>query len=107
MQQQNTKTMKTAEEAVLAMSDFVNNFGVDEKAFIEKMSYEHRTLQQSFTKLCLKWLEFVASDEYRFDGRNEASHKVAKDLLAGWAGLGVNEDGNRYDTPPSRYLPMI
>lgn len=97
--------MKTAEEAVQAMTEFVNNFGVDEKAFIDNMSYEHRTLQQSFTKLCLKWLEHAASDQYRFDGRNEATHKVAKQLLEAWANRNPNATPDTY--PPSGWLPMI
>lgn len=45
------------------------------------MSTEHRTLQQSFTRLCIEWIKYVASDEYRFDGRNEENHKVCKEIV--------------------------
>lgn len=68
-------------------SDYVNSFNDKSQEFIqviEGMSCEHRTLQQSFTKLCLQWLEHCASAEYRFDGRNEQSHQIAKELLAGF-----------------------
>jgi hypothetical protein len=68
-------------EVVRTMSDFVNSFSVNHHEFCEEMSKEHRTLQQSFTRLCLKWIEHVASEEYRTDGRNEASQKISRELL--------------------------
>lgn len=70
-----------AETAVSTMSDFVNNFNSDHKEFCELMSRDHRTLQQSFTRLCLEWLEHVASDNYSTDLRNESSHTVARDMI--------------------------
>lgn len=42
---------------------------------------EHKTLQQSFTRLCIEWLNTCASDDYVFDGRNEASHTVSKSIM--------------------------
>ena len=44
---------------------------------------EHRTIQQSITRFCIEWLKVCASDDYGYDGRNEASHEVAKELLDG------------------------
>jgi FtsZ-binding cell division protein ZapB len=49
--------------------------------FLEIMSRDHRTIQQAFTRICLQWIELVASDEYRHDLRNEDSHKIAKQLI--------------------------
>jgi hypothetical protein len=49
--------------------------------FLEIMSHDHRTIQQAFTRICLQWIELVASDEYRHDLRNEDSHKIAKQLI--------------------------
>jgi len=46
------------------ITNFVNSYTDDRKQFISMMSNEHRTLQQSFTRLVLEWLELVASDEY-------------------------------------------
>ena len=46
--------------------------------FVKAMSSQHRTFQQDFTRLAVAWLEACASDEYRFDGRNEGSHEVGK-----------------------------
>jgi len=88
------------QKLVEQITDFVNSYSIDSDGFIEAMSREHRTLQQSFTRLVLKWLEYVASDEYRYDGRNKASHEVAKQIILTFTALnnGIN---------PSDYLPFI
>jgi hypothetical protein len=72
---------KSAESAAEFMENFVNNFSCPKREFIKLMSNKHRTLQQSFTKLCLEWIETVASPEYTYDGRNEGSHRICKRLL--------------------------
>ena len=74
------KNAKTQEQ-VRKVSEMLNSFTFDYKGFCEEMTREHRTLQQSFTRLCIQWLCTCASDEYRYDGRNEASHEVAKALI--------------------------
>lgn len=79
--------MTQTKELVQQFTDYVNSFNDKSQEFIqviEAMSHEHRTLQQSFTKLCLKWLEHCASDEYRTDGRNEDSQRIARELLSGF-----------------------
>ena len=43
------------------------------------MSYEHRTLQQQFTKLCIAWLKELAETE-SYDLRNEESIKFAQSI---------------------------
>ena len=65
------------------ISSGVNNFSFDFSKFNQEMVCEHKTLQQTFTKLCLKWILFAASNEYGecIDGRNEASHKSCKILV--------------------------
>jgi hypothetical protein len=93
-------TNKTASEVASVMSDFVNNFGCDKQAFVNEMAKDHRTLQQSFTKLCLKWIEYVGSDEYRFDLRNEDSHTTCKAMISAFKK--ENDNWN-----PSDYLRMI
>ena len=82
------------------ITNFVNSYTVDENQFIAQMSTEHRTLQQSFTRLVLKWLEFCASIDYRYDDRNKATHDTAKKLLEAFHEKtgGIN---------PADYLPMI
>ena len=72
--------MITTKETVTTMTDFVNNFSHDNKEFCELMSREHRYLQEEFTRLCLEWIATCGSDDYRFDGRNEYSHVICKEL---------------------------
>lgn len=86
-------------EMVIELSNFVNSFTRKQPEFNNAMSCEHRTLQQSFTRLCLQWLEHCASDDYRFDGRNEQSHKVAKVLIHNWV--------SKHESNPSIFLPLI
>jgi hypothetical protein len=91
-----------AEKAVRVMSDYVNTFGSRVKEFNFNMANEHRTLQQSFTKLCLAWIEYCASEDYRTDGRNEATKLTAQKLLKGW-----ELQGETHGMPPSNWLPLI
>jgi len=81
------------------ITDYVNVLSRDNNQFNQLMSVEHRTLQQAFTRLCLKWLEHVASDEYKYDLRNEDSKKVATELVEGF----VKEKKFK----PSEYLRTI
>jgi len=90
----------------------VNNMGCPETEFLELMANKHRTLQQSFTKLCLKWVEKVAADNYKFDGRNQKSHQTCKRIMEQWAKH--NETDGEFMTPelmqgnpPSTWLPMV
>lgn len=90
-----------AEQIVDEITNFVNTMSLDPSEFIAAMAKEHRTLQQSFTKLCIQWLEYVASDDYRHDPRNEASHEIAKKMIEGFYKI------NHYRMTPSAHLPMI
>ena len=60
------------------LTNFVNTMSMDQTDFNRYMASQHRTLQQSFTRLCLGWLAHVAKDEYRTDDRNEDSKKTAQ-----------------------------
>jgi hypothetical protein len=85
---------------VSEITDFVNSFSADEKQFIAAMSTEHRTLQQSFTRLVLKWVEHVGGIDYRYDDRNKASHMTCNEILQSWL---LSHENIR----PSNYLPHI
>jgi len=63
------------------ITDYVNTFSRRDE-FNVAMSNQHRTLQQSFTRLCLKWLEHISKDEYRTDLRNQASKEIAQKIIA-------------------------
>jgi succinate dehydrogenase/fumarate reductase-like Fe-S protein len=93
---------KTPKEMAVEMTDFVNTFSNEpRKEFIQAMSNEHRTLQQSFTRLCLEWIEYCASQDYRTDGRNESSHSTCKAIVEAY-----KEKQNTL-SPLSTYLPFI
>jgi predicted sulfurtransferase len=92
MQEQKT------DEIVNQITNYVNTFSRREE-FNEAMSREHRTLQQSFTRLCLKWLEHIAQEGYRTDLRNEASKKIANELVSNF------KEKNGF--APSEFLPFV
>ena len=53
----------------------------DKEKFLKAMTRQHRTHQQSFTRLCVLWLTHVGQDEYLTDGRNENSHQVGNQFV--------------------------
>ena len=63
------------------VSLMLNSMGFNPEEFCKEFTKEHRTIQQNLTRLCIHWLCTCASDDYRFDGRNEASHEIAKALI--------------------------
>jgi len=99
-----SERFKEASELTHKITDYLNNFSYSENAlyFCEAMSREHRTLQQNFMRLIMGYLEYVKSDAYRTDGRNEASKKLATAILDA---LDYNEDYHGFS--PSECLPTI
>ena len=72
--------MKTVDaDIVKEISNYVNSYSADYKEFARLMSYEHRTLQQNFTKLCIAWLKELSETE-NYDLRNEESIKFAQSI---------------------------
>lgn len=63
------------------LGDMLNSFSFHPNGVCECMTREHRTIQQSFTRLCIAWLSTCASEDYQYDERNKASHEVAKALI--------------------------
>lgn len=103
--------MNDSKKLANEITNYLNTFGDKSEAFNEAMSTEHRTLQQNFTRLALAWLEHVASDEYRTDGRNEASKVMCKDLKAGYrmvqAEKGYNEHTLEFMSKLDGHLPSV
>ena len=97
----NTATQTQAKEVVNNVTDYLNSFSNKNKEFIAEMNREHRTLQQGFTKLCIEWLENCASEDYNFDGRNEASHKIANVMVEGF------HDAKATMSKPSEWIPCV
>lgn len=54
---------------------------------------EHRTHQQTITRFCKAWLTLCGSEEYGYDGRNEASAELGKAFVE----AGLDE----------KYLPYV
>lgn len=77
----NVLQARKARELVGKITDYVNGMSQDPRPFLAAMSIEHRTLQQSFTRLCLAWIQHVASEDYKTDPRNEASKRVCVDIV--------------------------
>lgn len=76
---ENPNRKPTEEELAEIFTNAVNSYSFRNKKFTNKMLQQHRTLQQSFTGLCLDWLITLADVE-SYDLRNEASVKVAKKI---------------------------
>lgn len=75
---------QTTKDNVRALGNMLNSFSFSPREVAEYFArVEHRTIQQSLTRFCVEWLRVCASDDYGYDGRNEASHRVAKQLLDG------------------------
>lgn len=102
--------MKDTKEIVSNLTDYVNTFGDVHTEFIKNMETEHRTLQQSFTRLCLKWIEHVGSPEYRTDARNQQSQDTCRlmmDLFRDYQGLTYNGPTLEIMSQPSRLLTSV
>jgi hypothetical protein len=76
------KARQDGEAVAKEVSHMLNGMGgTAQKAFIEYMTHEHRTIQQLFTKQCLTWLRTCGSPEYNYDGRNEASADLGRKIV--------------------------
>lgn len=64
------------------VSAALNSYSFSPEKFCTEFSKEHRTLQQSFTRLCVAWIKTCASPDYKYDDRNEASHELGVKISA-------------------------
>lgn len=58
------------------------NGGGNPEGIAKAMTHEHRTLQQRFMRLCYEYIKLCASEDFLYDGRNEASVKLAKKMVS-------------------------
>lgn len=78
-----SREVTQAQAAQKVMSDYINNMGHKPQEFVDAMARDHRTLQQSFTQICLLWLKHCSElKEGYYDGRNEYSVQISKKLLS-------------------------
>lgn len=98
------------------MSDLMSSSSeAGAQGFIEEMNKDHRSLQQSFTKFCLQWIENVAERKgpQFIDARNKASQEVCETLMEGWKLHVAQKTGkitveyNWSVYKPSKWLPFI
>lgn len=77
--------MKTTEElnkeALDALESAINNCGFNPNEFIKETNTWHRYLQNELVKLARAIIKNAASDDYKFDGRNEWAHVTSKEIL--------------------------
>lgn len=62
------------------ITNHINSNSRDPQGFCDAMSHEHRTLQQSFTRLCIAWLQYVGRDEYLTDARNADTKRLGREI---------------------------
>ena len=75
--------------------DLINNFGFDDKGVANNIIGRHRTLQQSFMRLCLEYIKAQAKVDISWtDARNEATVKLSKRIVEA---IGIED----------MYVPMI
>ena len=73
----------TGEEACKQFMLYLNNYGCDEKGFLEEFARTHRTLQQKTFGLMFKLVKHQA-EQYKqgnFDLRNEQAGKVCARIV--------------------------
>lgn len=66
-------------EKASMITDAVNGSPSSIEGIVDALTFEHKTLQQNFTRLCFAWIERVATDpNYRTDDRNRATQVKCK-----------------------------
>lgn len=67
--------------AINALESAINNCGFNHLEFIKKSNNWHRYLQNELVKLARAIIKNAASDEYKYDGRNEWAHTISKEII--------------------------
>lgn len=67
-------------EQAANISRMINNLGFPYKVVAKELASEHRTLQQSFMRLCVAYIQEMATHE-SYDARNERSVLLAKEIV--------------------------
>ena len=74
---ENSKEFKAAQE----LEDALNNMSWNSEKFAESVVYYHRTLQQKLFGTMVKVIEMTGREDYGYDLRNEASHRIARKIV--------------------------
>lgn len=70
------------ETAICALENALNVCGFNFDCFVKSTTKWHRYIQNEFFKLAAAVIRLYGSDDYKYDGRNEYAHRVAKEILA-------------------------
>lgn len=76
-----TTTEDLNQTAINALESAINNCGFNHLEFIKKSNNWHRYLQNELVKLARAIIQNAASDEYKYDGRNEWAHTISKEII--------------------------
>lgn len=74
---ENSKEFKVAQE----LEDALNNMLWNSEKFAESVAYYHRTLRQKLFSTMVKVIEMMGREDYGYNLRNEASHRIARKIV--------------------------
>ena len=74
---ENSNEFKVAQE----LEDALNNMSWNSEKLAESVVYYHRTLQQKLFDTMVKVIEMIGREDYGYDPRNEASHRIARKIV--------------------------
>lgn len=74
---ENNREFKVAQE----LENALNNILWNNEKFAESVAYYHRTLQQKLFSTMVKVIEMIGREDYGYDLRNEASHRIARKIV--------------------------
>lgn len=74
---ENSREFKAAQE----LENALNNMSWNSEKFAESVVYYHRTLQQKLFGTMIKIIEMMGREDYGYDLRNEASHRIARKII--------------------------
>jgi len=77
----NSKDNERAVEFARAFSSFVNAGKQDIPDAATLCVWDHPTLQQLMMRFCMTYITKMAEKTHGIDGRNEAGHYLAKELV--------------------------
>lgn len=76
-----TTTEDLNQTAINALESAINNCGFKPSELVKDTNYWHRYLQNELVKLAIAIIQNAASDEYKYDGRNEWAHNISKTII--------------------------
>lgn len=76
-----TTTEDLNQTAINALESAINNCGFKPSELVKYTNNWHRYLQNELVKLARAIIQNAASDEYKYDGRNEWAHTISKEII--------------------------